>query len=303
MGIRNMFDHKYPITNLHEVDLTFMHEDIDKMISILEGWEKIIEELKTDDLVNRISALESDITIIKSELLQLKTNWLELSSDVKQLKFDIDAINSRLKIVENSIQGLWTYIDNRIDFVVAKSYEDDLIIMNKMNQMKYQMQQQIDELYALISSISTEIINPWHGLNKKSIDENIKLIYADLADKTPTSTDYNKLGLTADEYASFGLSALTYAEFGYDRLHLDWVFSPAYGFKQEISNVLTSIINFIHGTLSATDYASLNLSADDYAALDLSAAEYYSYHSSVGLVGLNGEGLSSNEYSQLGIIN
>ena len=46
MGIRDMFDHKYPITNLHELDLTFMHEDIDKMISILEEWEEIIDTLK-----------------------------------------------------------------------------------------------------------------------------------------------------------------------------------------------------------------------------------------------------------------
>ena len=71
MGIKSMFDHKYPITNLHELDLTFMHEDIDKMISILEEWEAIIDELKEGialfkDLETRVLVLESDVKTLKS---------------------------------------------------------------------------------------------------------------------------------------------------------------------------------------------------------------------------------------------
>lgn len=282
MGIRNMFDHKYPITNLHEIDLTFMHEDIDRMISILEEWEKIIDELKAGielfkDLEARVLVLEADVSSLKTELIQLRTNYIKLNSDVNLIKTNVDYLVSRVKILQTEIDGLKTYIDNRIDYVVAKSYQDDLIIMNKLNQAKNQLQYQIDDLYRLISSISTEITNPWHGLDKMSIEENNKLIYSDLADKTPTATEYAKLGLTADDYSDYDLTALTYAKFGYNRLHLDWVFSPAYGFKQEISNVLTSIVNFIQGTLSADNYAALDLSADDYAALDLSAADYYSY--------------------------
>ena len=61
-------------------------------------------------------------------------------------------------------------------------------------------------------------------------------------------------------------------------LHLDFVFSPIYGFKQSTSNVLTSILNWIEGTLSADGYQGLNLSADDYTALNLTAADYYSYN-------------------------
>lgn len=308
MGIRTMFDHKYPITNLHEVDLTFMHEDIDRMISILEEWETIIDEIKAGialykDLEVRVQVLESEISTIKNELVQLRTNYIALNSDVKILKYDVDVIKNRINIIETTLEGLWTYIDNRIDYVIAKSYQDDLVIMNKLNQMKYQMQQQIDDLYALVEGIITEITNPWHGLDKMSIEENVKLIYSDLADKTPTATDYFKLGLTADDYSDYDLTALNYAKFGYDRLHLNYVFSPVYGFRQDISNVLTSIVDFLRGTLSASQYSALDLTADEYTALDLDAATYYSYQSNVGLVGLTGEGLTSSEYSQLGIIN
>ena len=282
MGIRDMFNHKYPITNLHEIDLTFMHDDIDRMISILEEWEKIIDELKEGialfkDLEQRVLVLENDVSALKSELIQLRSNYIKLNSDVKAMQSNVDYLLARVKILQTEIDGLKTYIDNRIDYVVAKSYQDDLIIMNKLNQAKAQLQSQIDDLYRLISRISTEISNPWHGLDKMSIEENNKLIYSDLADKVPIASDYVKLGLTADDYNTYDLTALDYAKFGYDRLHLDYVFSPAYGFRQEISNVLTSIINFIQGTLSADEYAALDMSADDYTALDISAAEYYSY--------------------------
>lgn len=282
MGIRNMFDHKYPITNLHEIDLTFMHDDIDKMISILESWEAIINELKGGialfkELEQRVTVLESDVKSLKSDIIQLKSNYTYLNGEVNIIKSDLDAIKTRLKIVEITLQSVWGYIDSRIDYVIEKSYRDDLIIMNKLNQAKLQLQQQIDDLYRLISTISTEITNEWHWGNKISIQKNNGLIYMDLADNTPTASDYQKLNLTAADYDDFMLTAREYAKYGYKMLHLDFVFSPAYGFKQEISNVLTSIINYIEGTLSASEYTSLSLTADDYTALNLSASDYYSY--------------------------
>ena len=80
------------------------------------------------------------------------------------------------------------------------------------------------------------------------------------------------------EYDTYNLTAYEYARFGFKMLHLDFVFSPIYGFKQSVDNVLTSILNWIEGTLSADGYTALNLTADDYTALNLSAADYYSYN-------------------------
>lgn len=282
MGIRDMFDHKYPITNLHEIDLTFMHDDIDKMIEILESWEAIINELKGGialfkDLEERVTVLESDVKSLKSDVIQLRSNYTYLNGEVNNIKYDLDAIKTRLRIVELTLQSIWTYIDDRINYVIEKSYRDDLIIMNKLNQAKLQLQQQIDDLYRLISTISTEITNEWHWGNKISIQKNNGLIYMDLADNTPTASDYQKLNLTAADYDDFMLTAREYAKYGYKMLHLDYVFSPTYGFKQEISNVLTSIINYIEGTLSANEYSALDFTADDYTALNLSASDYYSY--------------------------
>jgi len=283
MGIRDMFDHKYPITNLHELDLTFMHEDIDKMISILEEWETIIDTLKEaaekyDDILVRLTAAESDISTLKSDLSSLKLQVIKNADDIEALKANMSVLDSKMTILETKIAAVYNYIDNSINVLASKMYQQDLIIMNKLNQAKADLQRQIDDLYAIVASIRTDLTNPWHWGEQFSPDENNKLIYQDLADGCPTAEEYARLNLTASEYDAYNLTAYEYARFGFKMLHLDFVFSPIYGFKQSTSNVLTSILNWIEGTLSADGYQGLNLSADDYTALNLTAADYYSYN-------------------------
>lgn len=283
MGIRDMFDHKYPITNLHEIDLTFMHEDIDKMISILEKWEDIIDTLKEaaekyDDIVARLAIAESEINTLQSDLSSLKLQVIKNADDIEALKANMSILDSKMTILESKIAAVYNYIDNSINVLASKMYQQDLIIMNKLNQAKADLQRQIDDLYAIVASIRTDLTNPWHWGNVFSPDENNKLIYKDLADGCPTAEEYAKLNLTADEYDAFSLTAYEYARFGFRMLHLDFVFSPIYGFKQSTSNVLTSILNWIKGTLSADGYQALNLTADEYTALNLTAADYYSYN-------------------------
>lgn len=283
MGIRDMFDHKYPITNLHEIDLTFMHEDIDKMISILEEWEEIIDTLKEaaekyDDVLVRLTAAESEINTLQSDLSALKLQVIKNADDIEALKANMSVLDSKMTILETKIAAVYNYIDNSINVLAAKMYEQDLIIMNKLNQAKADLQNQINDLYAIVASIRTDLANPWHWGEVFSPDENNKLIYQDLADGCPTAEEYARLNLTADEYDAFNLTAYEYARFGFRMLHLDFVFSPIYGFKQSVDNVLTSILNWIEGTLSADAYTALNLTADDYTALNLSAADYYSYN-------------------------
>ena len=283
MGIRDMFDHKYPITNLHEIDLTFMHDDIDKMISILEEWETIIDVLKEaaekyNDILVRLTAAESDISTLKSDLSSLKLQVIKNADDIEALKANISILDSKITILESKLAAVYNYIDNSINILASKMYQQDLIIMNKLNQAKADLQRQIDDLYAIVASIRTDLTNPWHWGKEFSPDENNKLIYQDLADGCPTAEEYARLNLTASEYDTFNLTAYEYARFGFKMLHLDFVFSPIYGFKQSVDNVLTSILNWIEGTLSADGYQGLNLTADEYTALNLTAADYYSYN-------------------------
>lgn len=308
MGIRNMFDHKYPITNLHEVDLTFMHDDIDKMISILEDWEEIIETLKEaaekyNDIDARLTTAESEIHTLQGELSSVKLQVNYNSNDIAALKANMSVLESKMTILETKLAAVYTYIDNSINAVLKQMAENDLIIMNKLNQAKANLQNQINDLYSIVASIRTDLSNPWHYGEVFSPDKNNRLIYQDLADGCPTAEEYSKANLTADEYDDFKLTAYEYARFGFKMLHLDFVFSPLYGFRQSIDNVLTSIINYIKGTLTANEYIALNLTADEYTALNLTASDYYSYHSNQGYIGLGGNGLTATQYSQLNILN
>lgn len=286
MSIRDMFDHKYPITNLHEIDLTFMHKDIDKMISILEEWEEVIDTLKEaaanyEVFQERLTAAESDISTLKGDIVNLQGEIDAIEGtygkDIAALKVAMDILESKMTILETKIAAVYNYIDNSIDVLAKQMYQNDLIILNKLNQAKANLQNQINDLYSIVASIRTDLSNPWHYGKVFSPDENNKLIYMDLADNCPSVEEYASLNLTADEYDAFNLTAYEYARNGKKMLHLDFVFSPIYGFKQSVDNVLTSILNWIEGTLSADAYTALNLTADDYAALNLMASDYYSY--------------------------
>lgn len=287
MGIRDMFDHKYPITNLHELDLTFMHDDINKMIAILEEWESIIETLQEaaanyEVFQERLTAAEAEIATIKGELVNIQGEIDAIEGtygkDIAALQTTMATLESKVTILEAKIAAVYNYIDNSINVLAKQMYQQDLVIMNKLNQAKADLQRQINDLYAIVASIRTDLTNPWHWGKVFSPDENNKLIYQDLADGCPTAEEYARLNLSATEYSAFNLTAYQYARFGFKMLHLDFVFSPIYGFKQSTSNVLTSILNWIEGTLSADGYQGLNLTADDYTALNLTAADYYSYN-------------------------
>jgi len=226
----------------------------------------------------RLTAAESDISTLKSDLSSLKLQVIKNADDIEALKANMSVLDSKMTILETKIAAVYNYIDNSINVLASKMYQQDLIIMNKLNQAKADLQRQIDDLYAIVASIRTDLTNPWHWGEQFSPDENNKLIYQDLADGCPTAEEYARLNLTASEYDAYNLTAYEYARFGFKMLHLDFVFSPIYGFKQSTSNVLTSILNWIEGTLSADGYQGLNLSADDYTALNLTAADYYSYN-------------------------
>ena len=162
------------------------------------------------------------------------------------------------------------------------------------------VEKEVKDMLKRLDDIDTSVINPWHReLGRISPDINNKLVYGDLADECLTAEQYCKLGLTADQYKAFDITAITYARFGKEKLHYFWVYSPSFGFRQEISNVLTSILNGIMDTLTAEEYSLLNLDADGYDALDLTAWQYYSFMADEGYLKLGGNGITASQYATI----
>lgn len=309
------FFHKYPYTNYHELNLDWILSKIDEFSATLKSWEELAKELQEglaqiDGMQDEIDALQTSVNDlyrlvndlhvedILIDIAKLKTAVSELTNKDIDLQNQINNINQMFDVVNAKFNQVYVYIDGEISKVYAYVNEQDALIIAKINQLKVQLLSMINELAEEIASIDTDAINPWHPeLDKVSYKKNLELSYADLADNVPTAEEYSKLDLTATNYAALEIPAIKYSRFGKKLLHLDYVFSPIYGWKQNISNVLTNIVDYFAGTYTADEYASLDLSADDYAAIELTALQYYHFNQDRAGVFLVNNVLQSNQYA------
>lgn len=295
MGV---FEHKYPYENFHELNLDWILEEIKKFDATLKSWEDTVKELQQylaelNQYDARISALEratADLDTIRENIATLQTEIEVNTRDIENLKNNWGNIQNQITDVYEYINACVNTLNQKINSAVYSAMQDYNI---KFRQILAWM----DELARRLDEIDTSVLNPWHwGLGRISQDKNVNFIYNDLADECLTAEQYCSLGLSSSDYDKFDLSARDYAEFGKTKLHFNWVYMPVEGIKQNISNVLTSIINHLLGTFSASEYAALDLDADDYAALDLTAAQYMAFN-------VNGTGLTADDYAALNKLN
>ncbi len=298
---------EFPWTKNYDSDLREVLKYMREFESKLDSYDAVIAELKEalediDDYDSRITALEkatSDLASIRSRLTDLENT---LDADVIYLQKQIDAISFTMGSIEDTISGLKDYIDSK--FAVLSTKYDNIIyqIYVDMWTLFNGLKDRLIALADIVNNIDTSVYNPWaRVLSKESIQKNIDYAYADLADNVPTAEEYSELGLSASDYNDYELSAYEYSVRGRKWLHLDFVYSPVYGFKQNISNVLTSIVNFIQDTLTATEYSALDLDADAYTDLDLTAQDYYSFMTDTGYLRLGKNGLAAQQYSTIGV--
>ena len=297
---------KYPYQNDEILNLDWVLKQIQEFRTTFESWAETIRQLQEglediSDWEARIVQLElitEQIPVIEKALSDLSNLH---NADINYLKSQIAEL--QMQIDNLDITALKVYVDSRDNELMAdynkKIYDNYVVTYSLFNGLK-------DRLIALaeaVANIDTKAFNPWpRTLEKVSLQQNINFAYVDLADKVLTAEEYASLGLSADDYDTFEMSARDYSLNSKFITHLNYVYSPTYGFKQEINNVLTSIINFIKGTMSADEYSALDIDADGYTALDLSANDYYSYNNPKAPVITGGNGLSADQYSSLQIL-
>lgn len=278
------FFHKYPYENFHELNLDWILEQIKEFGTTLDSYKEVAEELEEalqqlPNYESRLDALESLTDGLDSTLLAINNSINGLISEDVSLQNQIDALKREFDLFDANFDAVYKYIDSQI--AVVNSDVDA-----KLDAFRYsisydliKLQKEVDSLRKIIEQLDTSVLNPWHPeLGRVNQDKNQKLVYNDLADECLTAEEYCSLGLSASDYESFDLTAIKYAEFGKKKLHFYWVYAPVEGFRQEISNVLTSIINNVFNTITADVYASLDMTADDYLALDLTASGYQKYN-------------------------
>lgn len=296
----------YPNQNDEILNLDWVLKQLQEFRATFESWRETIHALQEalediDDWEDRIAALEvvsAKIPVLEKSLSDLAN--LE-AADVKYLKSLIDDLQSQINALD--ISALKAYVDSRDNELMAdynkKIYDNYVVTYQLFNALK----DRLEILAQIVSQIDTKAFNPWpRRIAKEALQDNLNYAYSDLVDSVPTASEYAELGLSATEYSAYDMLARDYSLRGKFNLKMHFVYSPVYGYKQEINNVLTSIVNFIKGTMSATEYSALDLDAEDYSALDLTADDYYSYNNQLGYIGTGGTGLTSEQYSSLQIL-
>jgi len=292
---------KYPQVNDEILNLDWIINKVKAMDGMLTEWIAQAEELR-QMLLDTIPGMQSDISNLQSAIALINANI----SDLQQIRNDIAA----LKVIDGDLQAQIDAIDINYDLIFQKFDEvneriDNIrevigleflaAIRNLQNQLytvKFDLEQEMNEIKSRMDQIDTSVYNPWAG-RRVNQDENARLIYADLSDMIPTAEEYSELGLSSNDYNKYNLTAYEYAVRGKKHFHFDWVYSPVSGKRQNVSNVLTEIMNFLLGTMTATEYAAMDLTATEYSNIDLTSEEYYSYNDA------NEVGLAASDYAAI----
>lgn len=244
-------------TNLEKVQ-ALLQQAIDDVQSNLDT--------KADELQKQINLNDVDITELGKKI----------DSNKELTDKDVEIINETLDSLQKQIDALdtvnKTYI-LQIQNWVREELDDYREAVNvDIVDLQYRVKNIEDRINDLI------VVDVWnYPLNSRvTFDVNNDQLYKDLGNAL-TEEQYDSLGLTAEEYAKFDLNAMQYLRFSRDLLHYDWVYMPVSGVRQEVSNALTEIINYLWETTTAEGYAEAGLTADEYAELDLDNNAYRKY--------------------------
>lgn len=287
---------EFPDADYYRSDLRRILKYVREMNEYLKGIDEVIDDLREG--IADIAYLKECCSQVRAQLVLMDNNLTSLNEKAEDYEYRISAL-------EAEYVGIKDYVDNLFNLLKAMHTEDFDLLLAKLNQTKVQLESEIDYLRWRIEQIDTDVYNPW--LNETvGPQRNENFIFNHLADECLTAAEYSKLSLTAQEYSDRGITSREYQEFGKEKLHFRWVFSPVYGWKQELNNVLCSIINFVANTMSSSEYSALDLTADEYATLNLTSEQYFKYNpdSPTGYIEVSplGSGLTVQQYSNLNII-
>ena len=299
---------EFPWSKYYDSDLREVLKYMKEVEAYMATFQETIDDLRQaladiSGLYERVGQLEqatSDLGQIRSEIATLQVDVTNLVNRDNVLQKEIDDIMARIRGIDEDFREVYSYIDTVIKQVVATNDRKYYQLQTLVNIRYAEVIALIDELARRVNDIDTSVINPWHtDLGRVSNQKNTNIIYNELADEIPTAEEYVRVGLTANAYTALDISAREYAEFGKAKIHFYWVYSPTFGWRQEINNVLTSIVNEVMDTLTANEYTALDLDADQYTALDMTAFEYYNYNTDRGYLKLGGSGITAEQYTTI----
>lgn len=255
--IHNVFDHKYPIENLHELDLSLMLKELDSMRATLTSWESIIDELRAG--IEQFDELEADVNAIKTQIADLDT----IRNDIRSLKSNVNSLQADVNSLNNRVDATYDYITREITILrelINLNYNRLLNLINGLNleikgdieAIKLDIQHKYLELLSLINSERPlDVYNRVAGV-RLSFDNNNFNIYEDLR---YLGIDNNTLFeiVDNDTIASLVHDNRDFALFMKKRLKKNYLYSPLSGRLVSHANALSELCVYGFGGISNED--------------------------------------------------
>lgn len=292
----NLFNHKYPYTDFHELNLDYLlnhYQDLVDRLNEINTWiskheieyEAAIAELNR--LANEIDTFEAQINerfeiLARDQQKQLDDAIaginLEVDTKINQLT---SAVQSAIDAMNAQVEQLKLDVNNEIASFKAQVNREIIDIRNEVRAnndyvfawVENRLQQFIDSLPEILT---VYVYNPYRG-EVTDIQTAIYDIYSYSSVYGLTAKEYDDLGLTAKEYDDLNLTALQYDMYGYKYLFKDphdYMYSPFTGEYVLVKEVVYKLAQFHMDGLTAEGYDDKNLTADDYDNLNLSAFDY-----------------------------
>lgn len=295
----NFFRHKYPYTNLHELDLSWILDEVGDCRAAVEEFAKIIEKFadyvdRFDEFDEALKKLQNDFAILEkavekanSDIILLKSTTEYHTSQIQYILQQLQLLEvdyeSILKIVDAKIRQSEAAYDVKLSVVVAEMHESNATLEYQLKLLKTNLNGLIVSLDERVTRLENNsglsgVYNPLIG-SRLPLDENNSHVYVDCARLTEakdvevfeanlTDGEINALNLTDYEASLFG---------GIYFFRRERVFSPVTGTRVSIHNALSQLAGLIFNSATDETINDLNQSDSYFNDLDLTDLEFNQY--------------------------
>ena len=279
-----LFDHKYPITNLHELDLSWVIMKVKEIELTLNEWTGLIDELReglehlreVEEDINALDARVEALEVITADLNRVYAAIDALAVEDTKLWAELAGIKQSIINLEialrNEIENFRTYIDNKVTAERIARINGDYQLQVIIRDLDRQLSAQIDYInYRLDQLIPVDVYNRVAGV-RLNFDTNNFNIYEDLRDVGISNALLSEYGISNDHVASLHMNNRDYAINAFKRFKLYYMFSPVSGVRKSHSNALSEVLALLAGGVDNDDLYG-QMASDDATNDDI--GNYY----------------------------
>ena len=257
----NFFNHQYPYSNFHELNLDWVISKLKEFETTLNSWIDTMKRL--EEALNQLPGFYSRVEILEN----WRTNTEKLLTEIQQNISDIETrqsaiedtyqyYNSKLAELEQLLDGVevaYTQLVNdakselyaRIAIEESERKSEDYKLLYKIQNITTDYDSQIADLYNKISQlVPTDVYNRIHG-RRFSLDNNNYEVYEDLRYFGFTNSELASFGVSNDNIANICYNNRDYALNAKIRSKMIYPFNPITGIRQNLTNIISYIIMLI----------------------------------------------------------